>query len=194
LDISEIRQELMQQLRDEDGLVFKSSISGDYRLVKEDDLHTLGLEQFFEQHADRLRKLLLNHIAISEAEKDDEPLKPLLEFFKRLQLNKTYINEIEPLLNTLEKILADNPNGCWTAAYLSELMRALQPEDSSAGFSISVFETLLTEAASPFKPSLLDEVQAHFDVEKKWEGTLNTILSKALGTSGDTQRSRTRVY
>ncbi|MGC1182420.1 hypothetical protein [Legionella sp.] len=34
-------------------------------------------------------------------------------------------------------------------------------------------------ASSPFKPTLLDEVQPHFDVEKKWEGTLNMILSKA---------------
>ncbi|MGC1182232.1 hypothetical protein [Legionella sp.] len=149
LDINEIRTQLMHSLKNDEGLIFKSSISGDYRLVNNDDLQALGLEQFFEQHVDRLRHLLLNHIAISEAEKDDEPLKPLIEFFKRLQLNKTYINEIEPLLTTLEKIVAKNPDGSWTAAYLSELLRALQPEDSSAGFSISVFETLLTEASSP---------------------------------------------
>lgn len=193
LAIAEIRKELMQRLKNDHGLVFKTSISGDYRLVTDEDIQPLGVEGFFEQHADRLKNILKKHIAIAESEKNKDPLKPLIEFFKRLQLNKTYINELEPLLITLEKILKNHPNQCWTASYLSEMLRALMPEDNTAGFSISIFETLLTETPSPFQPMQLDEVQPHFDVENKWRGILNAILSKAQTFSRNQQAQVARL-
>jgi hypothetical protein len=178
LAVSDIRKNLMQTLKAKYALTFKSSISGDYLLVKGEDLLNLGLEQVFEQHAVRLKRMLFNHIAISESEKEQKPLQPLLDFFKRLQLNKTYINEVEPLLTTLENVLKKHPEGCWTAAYLSELLRALEPEDNATGFPIRVLEAILIEPNGPFIPRKIDEIQPHFDPEGKWKASFNAILAK----------------
>ncbi len=178
LTVAESRKELMYHLRDNLNLVFKSSLSGAYRQITDDDLQSLALAQFFEQHADRLRVFLKTHIAISIAPEDERSLIPLIEFFKRLQLNKTYINEVEPLLATLERVLEQYPQKCWTASYFNGLLRALQPQDSAAGFPMGILEALLKEPQSPFAPLAIDEVQPDFDKEGTWGGIFNAILAK----------------
>lgn len=179
LETTEKRKELMHKLRDTYGLKFKSSISGDYRVVKQDDLKDLGLDKFFEEHYRRISKFFTNHIAVSESQLENQPLKPIVEFFKRLQLNKTYINEVEPLLGTLEKVLEKHKRGVWTCVYFDRLLRSLQPQDSTSSFPISILEAILTEQNSPFIPGTIDEVQSDFDKEGKWNSIFGLILSKA---------------
>jgi hypothetical protein len=180
LSIEDKRKQLMLQLRNDHELKFKSSLSGDYRLVTDADLADLKLNQFFDQHADRIKALLKTYITVSDSEvlKGEKPLLPLIEFFKRLQLNKTYINEVEPLLSTLEDVLKGYPDGegRWTATYLSEFLRALEPEKAT-GFPIRVMETLLKEPNSPFAPKSINEIQPHFDPEGKWKSIISAILT-----------------
>ncbi|HHI9477391.1 TPA: hypothetical protein ACTUT5_001302 [Legionella anisa] len=179
LEIAEKRKQLMQQLKDIHGLKFKSSIAGDYRMVNAGDLKDLGLDKFFAEHHRRLSKFFTSHIAVSEAQLANQPLKPIVEFFKRLQLNKTYINEVEPLLSTLEKVLEKHDKGAWTSSYFDGLLRSLQPQDSTSSFPISILEAILTEPDSPFIPGTIDEVQPDFDKEGKWKSVFGLILSKA---------------
>ncbi|HRD71125.1 MAG TPA: hypothetical protein PK657_13410 [Legionella sp.] len=176
LEISEKRKELMQRLKDDHGLKFKSSTTGDYRLVKQSDLKELGLDKFFVEHYPRLSKFFISHIAISESQLGNQPLKPIVEFFKRLQLNKTYVNEVEPLLATLEKVLE---RGVWASSYFDGLLRSLQSQDSKSSFPISFLEAILTEPNSPFVPRTIDELQPDFDKEGKWRSIFGLILSKA---------------
>ncbi|QBR83324.1 hypothetical protein E3983_02465 [Legionella israelensis] len=179
LEIAEKRKQLMQQLKETHGLSFKSSIAGDYRMVKEGDLNDLGLDKFFKEHHRRLSNFFTSHIAVSEAQLANQPLKPIVEFFKRLQLNKTYINEVEPLLSTLEKVLEKHDKGAWASSYFDGLLHNLQPQDSTSSFPISILEAILTEPDSPFIPGTIDEVQPDFDKEGKWKSVFGLILSKA---------------
>lgn len=178
LAVSVFRKELMHRLKGQFNLVFKSSISGAYRQVEDTDLQTFALEQFFEQHADRLRAFLKKHIAISDEPQDKGSLIPLIEFFKRLQLNKTYINEVEPLLATLERVMETFPQACWTSSYFNGLLRVLQSQDSAAGFPMGILEAILTEPHSPLAPLAIDEVQPDFDKEGTWHGIFSAILAK----------------
>ncbi|MDR3442441.1 MAG: hypothetical protein P4L65_05440 [Legionella sp.] len=193
LEVDVVRKELMQKLKEEHHLTFKSSIAGDYRFVIEGDLANLGLDQFFEQHSGRIKALLTKHIAVSEIGGVEEQLKPLIEFLKRLQLNKTYINEVEPLLATLESVLEKHPNGCWTATYFNEFLRALQPQDNKTGFPMSVLEALLTEQQSPLMPAAIDEIQPHFDSDGMWRGIWGSILAKGETFTRAQQAKLTRL-
>lgn len=189
LDITNYRKQLVKALK-EKGLNFKSSIAGDYRFVNDEDLHKLSLDQTFELHAERLKKFFKNHITISESQKDTGPLVPLVEFFKRLQLNKTYINEVEPLLTSLENVLKDYPI-CWAAPYFNHLLHALQPKENNACFPVGLLEALLTEPYSPFYPTNIDELHIQFDAA--WGNVFDAILSKSQTFTRDEQAQLARI-
>lgn len=189
LERSEYRKNLMITLK-ERGLIFKSSVSGDYRIVNDVDLSQMGFEQTFELHSERLNAFFKSHIAISDAQANQGPLVPLREFFRRMQLNKTYINEIEPLLATLEKIVGNEPV-CWAAPYFDGLLRSLHPKDEKVGFPIGLLEAVLTEENSPFLAKALDEMEIDFSAD--WSDLFSAILSKSETFSRDQQANLVRI-
>ncbi|MDP3560092.1 MAG: hypothetical protein Q8R79_07090 [Legionellaceae bacterium] len=176
-DTAQYRIALITDLVDNYGLTFKSSLAGDYHVVDDADLNTLIPEfKFFEQHEARLKDFFKTHIAISTAKGARPSLLPIMDFFKRLQLNKTYINEIEPLLATLESLFKAHPSLCWTAEYFNSLLRALQSKEDNAAFPIAILEAVLTEKDSPFWPKDIDHLEITFP--DKLADEFKFILSK----------------
>ncbi|MDP3559976.1 MAG: hypothetical protein Q8R79_06500 [Legionellaceae bacterium] len=185
------RMELFKALKTK-GLIFKTSVSGDYRSVKDSDIQELSADfGFFEQHQERLKTFFKNHIVISEEKGARPSLMPIMDFFKRLQLNKTYINEVEPLLATLESILKDHPNIYWTAEYFNRLLRALQSTEESTAFPIAILEAVLKEKNSPFWPKGIDEID--LDFPKKLGEEFTFILSKAESFTREQQSMLARL-
>lgn len=188
-EVSEYRKKVMLSLKDK-GLTFKSSLSGDYRLVTDQDLNPFNLNQLFERHGKRVAQFLKRHIAVSDAQNDDNSLYQIIEFLKRLQLNKTYINEIEPLLVMLETKLASKDN-YWTAQQFNKLLFAMQPKEANIGFPIGLLEAIITEPYSPFNPTSLDELQTGFANE--WEAIFDNISTKGGNFSRAMQSNIARL-
>ncbi len=142
------------------GIVFKYSKHGDFRALKdktEDVIEGLG---FFVDHEDRLWEFLHAHIAVPVEGDANDAVKPIIRFLKVLQLNRTYLNEIEPLLASLEKT---GPGLYWSASYFYGLLRALQPEDDKTSFPISLLKIVLQEGLVGAKA--LDGVEKEFPKE-----------------------------
>ncbi|MDP1602227.1 MAG: hypothetical protein Q8M03_03095 [Legionella sp.] len=139
------------------GLQFKYSKSGDFRPLKdtpEDRPETLG---FFVDHQARLWQFMQDHIAVPSNGDAKEALQPIMQFFKRLQMNRTYLNEIEPLLAILEKT---EKGKLWTASYFYDLLKTLQPKDQQASFPIPLVKVVINDEALGAKP--IDDVEKDF--------------------------------
>jgi hypothetical protein len=138
-------------------LRFKYSTQGDFRALSPgDDDRPDGLNLFVDHH-DRLQLFLLGHIVVPRESDAKEELLPIIRFLKVLQLNRTYLNEIEPLLATLEKTKAER---YWSASYFNGLLRALQPENEKISFPITLLKTLLKESLIDAKT--IDSVEKEF--------------------------------
>lgn len=155
------------------GIQFKYSKSGEFRALSpspEDKPAELG---FFVDHEDRLWEFMLQHIVVPTEGDAKEALKPIVRFLKKLQLNRTYLNEIEPLLSSLEKA----PEGhYWSATYFYQLLRALQPENDQASFPISLLKVILEEKS--IAPKKINSVEKDFPVELA--EPLQTILKNSV--------------
>ncbi|MFJ1267503.1 hypothetical protein ACD661_02910 [Legionella lytica] len=158
---SEYRIALIEQFNIQ-GLHFKYSKSGDFRALTDspgDRPEGLG---FFVDHEDRIWQFMQKHILVPTDSHAKEELKPIVRFLKKLQLNRTYLNEIEPLLSSLEKM----PEGhFWSATYFHQLLRALQPENDQALFPISLLKVMLQEET--IAPKKINNVDKNFPVDLK---------------------------
>jgi hypothetical protein len=151
------RLALIDKLSDEAGIVFKFSKGGNFRALNDkltdgpDSLH------FFVDHEDRVWHFLKDHIAVKVDEDAQEQLVPIMNFLKQLQINVTYLNEIEPLLAILEKT---KPGKYWSAPYFTSLLKALTPDDENSAFPINLMKTVIQEAA--LKARSMNEIMEEF--------------------------------
>ncbi|WP_131793050.1 hypothetical protein [Legionella birminghamensis] len=149
-----IRKAFINQLADQ-GIVFKYSRSGEFRnLTEEDRPEGLGL---FIDHQHRLWTFLKNHIVVPTEGNSSDALRPLMAFFTRLQLNRTYLNEVEPLLAILEKTAKDQ---VWSASYFSQILDVLKPEDEQVAFPLDMLQVILKDELLKAKP--LDNAEKEF--------------------------------
>lgn len=153
-----LRQELIHQFT-EQGIQFKRSKSGDFRhLIKAKD-YPNNLNVFVD-HQDRMWAFLEKHIVVPVHGDVQESLKPLLAFFQRLQLNRTYLNEIEPLLAILEKT---PENKVWNVSYFVQMIDALKSDNAQVSFPLDMLQVLLNDALLGAKS--LDLVEKDFPKE-----------------------------
>lgn len=139
------------------GIVFTFSKGGHYRALGEKAEDGPDSLRFFIDHEDRLWNFLQKHVAVKVDENPQEQLAPIINFLKQLQLNVTYLNEVEPLLSVLET----TKNGMyWSTDYLNDMFRALTPEDEKSAFPIGLLKILLQEQA--LKACPIDEIGADF--------------------------------
>ena len=138
-------------------LRFRYSKSGEFRALRSKDMDgPEGLDAFVD-HEDRLWGFMQEHIAVPNVGSAQEALQPIVRLLKRLQLNRTYLNEIEPLLASLEKTGAGK---YWSANYFYQLLRVLQPEDEQSSFPISLLKVMLPEESIGAKD--IDSLQRDF--------------------------------
>ncbi|MDF1677259.1 MAG: hypothetical protein P1U32_01015 [Legionellaceae bacterium] len=137
--VSALRMALLTQFEALD-IEFKYSKSGAFRAVNDED-SIININMFVD-HKTRLKAFLKGHIAVSalEGANTEEELAPMMRFLTGLQMNRTYLNEVEPLLATLEKTPAER---YWTASYFKGLLRALQPESADVSFPISLLKVVI---------------------------------------------------
>ncbi|MGL6028212.1 MAG: hypothetical protein ACRC0M_00285, partial [Legionella sp.] len=151
------------------GLEFKYSKSGDFRALTnaaEDRPEGLG---FFVDHEDRIWGFMQKHILVPTHDDAKETLKPIVRFLKKLQSNRTYLNEVEPLLSSLEKMPQAH---YWSATYFHQLLRAVQPDNDQALFPISLLNVMLQEEA--IAPKDINNVDNQFP--RELTQTLQAIL------------------
>lgn len=161
----------------EQGLHFKYSKSGAFRTLKEEDKpQEIG---FFVDHQTRLWNFLVEHIAISSKVEAKDALMPILRVFKRLQLNHTYLNEVEPLLAMLEESIAGK---YWTADYFADLLKALQSADEQSPFPIAFVKTLVHDKVE-CGPKLIDDLSLGFP--KTFANTLQAVLKNTIFSKDD---------
>ncbi|MCH9755621.1 MAG: hypothetical protein K0U37_00310 [Gammaproteobacteria bacterium] len=141
---------------EEAGIEFKYSKNGAFRAVRDDE-EPVALKVFTD-HKARLWRFIQGHIAVPAEGNTAEELGPIIRFLKTLQLNRTYLNEIEPLLASLEEKTPDNMY--WSASYFSGLLQALQPENDKISFPISLLKVILEERA--IRARSIDEVEEAF--------------------------------
>ncbi|WP_133127139.1 hypothetical protein [Legionella nagasakiensis] len=142
------------------GIQFKYSKSGAFRTLNSRAEEGPGDLGFFVDHDARLWEFMQNHLVVPsayDAAGAKEALLPTIRFLKRLQLNRTYLNEIEPLLASLE---TTKGGGYWSVDYFYGLLRALQPENDQTSFPISLLKVMLQEPAIAAKP--IDSVEKEF--------------------------------
>lgn len=134
---TQLRNQFISSLADQ-GIAFKYSKSGKFRHITDNECPSLSL---FIDHEYRLKEFLKKRIVVlREGEAVSEQLKPILAFFTRLQLNRTYLNEIEPLLAILEKTTA----GVWSASYFSQMLDVLKPEKDQDAFPLDMLQVILS--------------------------------------------------
>jgi hypothetical protein len=143
------------------GVQFKYSKSGEFRAVSANPEDRPQEMSFFVEHEERLWNFIKGHILVPvQDENAQEALKPILRFLKRLQLNRTYLNEIEPLLASLEQTAEGH---YWSATYFLQLLKALQPENEQSLFPISLLKVMLKEEF--IAPKKIDQVERDFPDE-----------------------------
>jgi len=157
------RIKLIETLNDH-GIRFKYSKTGAFRALKntEDDKPAELID--FTDHQARLWNFMLAHIAVPanlEPAKVKETMQPMMRFFKKLQLNRTYLNEIEPLLATLEDKDTTKSGTYWTIEYFCQMLQALQPDDANVSFPIPLLKVMIKDINISAKP--LDSVEEKFD-------------------------------
>ena len=150
------RIDLIEKLTTQ-GIQFKYSKSGEFRTLKDTGADRPESMGFFVDHQARLWQFMLDHIAVPSNGDAKEALLPIVQFFKRLQMNRTYLNEIEPLLSTLEKT---KKGEYWTASMFYQMLKALQPEDQQTSFPISLIKVVLNDVTLGAKP--IDSVEKEF--------------------------------
>ena len=154
-------------------LKFKYSKTGEFRALTTKNADGPEGLNFFVDHEERLWTFMQAHIAVPSASDAQDALQPIVRFLKRLQLNRTYLNEIEPLLASLEKTEASK---YWSANYFYELLRALQPQNEQTSFPISLLKVMLEEEMICAKP--IDSVVREFP--KPLIGPIQTILKNTV--------------
>jgi len=154
-----LRHALIKTLT-ERGIVFRFSKSGDFRKLEDADYPSRL--NVFTDHQKRMWSFLKSHIVVpgtSSAEEAEEALKPLLAFFERLQLNRTYLNEVEPLLAILEK----TKEGVWSSSYFSQMIGVLKPDDEKVSFPLDMLQVMLEDEVLKAKP--IDNAEKDFPSE-----------------------------
>lgn len=152
------------------GFKFNYSKTGAIRKVSEDEATSpsLGLRDF-KDHLTRLPRFMVGHLVIPSDMDASQALAPFMSFLKTLQSNHTYLNEVEPLLATLEKTKVGH---YWSANYLTGLLHALQPEDDTASYPFDLLKILLSEARVAAQD--IDGVEETFPIE------LTALLKRIL--------------
>jgi hypothetical protein len=151
---------------------FKYTKSGDFRAINETPLDKPQDVSFFVEHETRLWKFMKEHILVPVKDENAQvALIPILRFLKRLQLSRTYLNEIEPLLASLEETAKEH---YWSAPYFLQILRALQPENEQSQFPISLLKIMLKEEF--IAPKTLDRI------EKDFPEVLNRALKNILNS------------
>ncbi|MFY7698433.1 MAG: hypothetical protein ACOVQX_06475 [Legionella sp.] len=123
---------------------FKYSKNGDFRALEAADLHGLNELSYFVDHQDRLSRFLQQHIVVHRQGSVADQLQGIVAILKKLQLNRTYLNEIEPLLSILESTKSDS---YWSAEFFHQLLLTLQPDTDKSAFPISLLKVILGEKA-----------------------------------------------
>ena len=166
------RISLIEQLNQR-GINFKYSKSGEFRALKDNEVDRPAELGFFVDHQARLWNFMMAHIAVPVNGDAKAALQPMIRFFKKMQLNRTYLNEIEPLLATLEK----TANGqFWTAGYFYEMLKALQPEDDQTSFPIPLLGVMIKDITLSAKS--IDSVEKEFP--KALETPIQNILKNTI--------------
>jgi hypothetical protein len=142
------------------GIHLKFSKSGEFRALRDTDEDRPDDLGFFIDHENRLLKFMQNHILVPVEGDAKEAVRPIIRFLKRMQLNRTYLNEIEPLLASLEKVPEQR---YWSATFFYQLLRALQPEAEQAQFPISLLKTILDDET--IAPKKIDHAPRDFPVQ-----------------------------
>ncbi|MDP1602279.1 MAG: hypothetical protein Q8M03_03355 [Legionella sp.] len=169
---------LMKKFNERD-IVFKYSTTGHFRALENNEQDMPDGLGFFVDHQLRLWNFMRAHIAIEADEDAKEALAPLMRFFKKLQLNRTYLNEIEPLLAMLEK----TDNGLmWPASFFYQMLKVLQPDNDKVSFPIPLLEVMIKDITFNAKP--INDLRNDFpDLEAPLRGILlNTIFSREQQT------------
>lgn len=166
------------------GLVFKFSKRGDLRGLGEvaSDKDQINLHTFVD-HGDRLWEFMTKHLLVARSatpEDIKEELRPIYAFLRALQLNKTYLNELEPLLAAFAQ--KTKAGTYWTISYFADLLRAFEPEGNCA-FPMSLFREMLDEVYIAAKPQ--DEVGLEFP------GLLKTNIQIVLKTAAFNRQQQT---
>ena len=168
-----LRHEFIQQLI-EKGIQFKHSKAGDFRPLKKATDYPRSLTVFVDHQA-RMWAFLKKHIVVSTKKDAQESLKPLLAFFRRLQLNRTYLNEVEPLLAILEKTAQ---NHMWSAGYFVQMLDVLKPDNDQTSFPFDILQVLLNDEILGAKP--LDFIEKDFP--KELVAPLKNIIANTIFT------------
>ena len=167
-----IRKAFIDTLTDK-GIAFKFSRSGDFRnLVHQDYPACLSV---FIDHQHRMWTFLKDHIVVPASGDAQDALRPLLAFFQRLQLNRTYLNEIEPLLAILEKTPKER---VWSASYLSQMIDVLKPDNDQVAFPLDMLQVMLKDEG--LTAQAIDNAEKDFP--KALVTPLKGILSNATFT------------
>lgn len=171
-ETSRYRIQLIEQLNAR-GLNFKYSKTGEFRALANKDVDGPAGLNAFRDHEDRLWAFMHDHIAIPRESNPQDTLKPIVLFLTRLQLNRTYLNEIEPLLASLEKTEGGK---FWSANYFYQLLDALQPRDQQSSFPISLLKVILQEESIAAK--------AIDSIEKDFPSSLKDHIQSILNNPG----------
>lgn len=149
------------------GMRFKYSRGGYFRAIEAKDPLPKDLDTF-RDHQQRLWQFFKDHVAVPADKDVEESLKDIFRFLQSLQnAPRRYLNEIEPLLATLEKTPKDH---YWSANYLYGLLMALQvkgEEDDSGlkgqSFPISLLSSIIQHPTLAAKS--IDEIDDEFPLE-----------------------------
>jgi hypothetical protein len=138
------------------GLVFKYCVSGQYRLLTQDDYADLSV---LNEGSDKkqLWVFLKKHILVPV--QGETSLPALVDFFKTLQNRNTSIDEAERLL-----ILLKNKSiggSYWVASYLTKLFSCLAPPHNDIPYPLLLLEMLLTDPLTKPK-TIAESIDADF--------------------------------
>jgi hypothetical protein len=162
------------------GINFKHSIAGNFRVLNTSD-YPPSLNVFVD-HQDRMWNFLKNHIVVPINEDAQESLRPVLAFFQRLQLNRTYLNEVEPLLAILEK--TEN-HKVWSTSYFAQMIDALKADNDLVSFPLDMLQVMLQDEMLAAKP--IDHVEKDFPKE------LSTALKNIIANTVFTRQQQAKL-
>lgn len=140
----------------EKGIHFRQSSSRKLRLLKEEEKSKVQNLSETGSHQDKLWYVICQHIAIpfesagqSDTDAINSALSPIISFFKQLKYSDSKIDELEPILSSF---LTTKKAHCWSADFITELLRTLQPTNPRQPFPLNLFCELLKEDLLNAKP------------------------------------------
>jgi len=195
---AQIRKNFLTELK-HNGIIFTCIISDldNLRILNDNDKPVDLSPLSFSEHSTRLWQFMKNHLLIAKNTNElnkDHSLTQLVLFFRQMENNKTYLNEIEPILTLLETLnLQSNLHSeetevpkpaahislYWSAKFFNQLLRALLPDskNQNASFPISLLKELLTDSPTGiFVAKSLEQADSEFpsDMTRMLQRIVNT--------------------